>query len=299
MRKTVAVIIPTFNRPNTLKKVIDSYINQKYINELIIIDDGSYKKYDEVNNYIRSKLKDKEINYIYKKNNKNMGAGFCRNEGLRIAKSNFILWGEDDLFLGHDYISVLLSKIDKKTAICGSIYYGLDVDMNFTDEKKIISQQKIKKNRVFNYKLFEGYYRLDTKKDIRIPFGHAIIMAPKTIYEKIEYYEGYMVNGYREESDAQIQMLKRGIKIIYTSDTSCYHLSGDVIEKGGQHTSSFFKQEIFKIINNYIFLKRHHQFLNDEFSLNRSFMKSNWLYLKYIIKKNIKGILKRFVIKNG
>ncbi len=42
MRKKVSVIIPTYNREATLKRAVESVLNQTYTDfELIIVDDGS------------------------------------------------------------------------------------------------------------------------------------------------------------------------------------------------------------------------------------------------------------------
>ena len=38
---TVSIVIPTYNRRHTLVKVIDSYLCQKYVKEIIFVNDGS------------------------------------------------------------------------------------------------------------------------------------------------------------------------------------------------------------------------------------------------------------------
>ena len=42
MKRKVSVIIPTYNREATLKRAVESVLNQTYTDfELIIVDDGS------------------------------------------------------------------------------------------------------------------------------------------------------------------------------------------------------------------------------------------------------------------
>ncbi|PKB53322.1 hypothetical protein CRH03_22880 [Clostridium sp. HMb25] len=119
----VSIIIPTCNRPKTLLKVIDSYLCQEHIRELIIVNDGSTLSYDEVISVIRDKAARKNIDVIYLKNEVKMGAGATRNIGLAKARAEYILWGEDDLQLRYDYVKTLLKKQPQKQICFGTIIY--------------------------------------------------------------------------------------------------------------------------------------------------------------------------------
>gem|GEM_PF-1721623 len=295
-----SIIIPTYDRPNTLKKVIDSYINQTGIGELIIIDDNSIKSYSEINRYIKKKLYNKKINYIYHKNNKNMGAAYCRNKGVELANYGYILWGEDDAFLSNEYLKVLIEKVkneltlkNKRSIYFGSIYYGITPFSTSQEKNQIIKNQQNTNKPIFDYDLFEGYYRKNIKSDLDVPFGHSLLLAPKEAYSGIGYFENYKVNGYREESDAQVLMVKNGYRIIYTSDTQCYHLPGSEIENGGQHKSSKIKQELYKIINTAIFYDRHYSFLKRNYHLKKSKFVLKIIFSKKIISFVIKKIYKK------
>ena len=86
----ISVIIPMYNAQNTIIKAIESVFNQKcnYNIEIIIINDGSL---DESVNI----LKDYLLNHKHKSSvkiisKKNGGVSSARNEGLRIAKGEFI-----------------------------------------------------------------------------------------------------------------------------------------------------------------------------------------------------------------
>lgn len=296
MNVEVSIIIPTYNRPNTIRDVIMSYVNQEYLNEIIIIDDCSEKSYDEFNKFMNKICKEKNICYKYIKNDKKLGAAGARNKGLEVCNSEYILWGEDDLYLSENYTKVLGDKIDDKTILCGSIYYGFSNNITI-DEIEMIKRNSLKDNDIlFDFKTMECSYRKKEDKDVIIPFGHAIIMVPKNAYRNLRYFEEYKVNGYREETDIQILMLKNGYEIKYTSETECYHLSPDYIEKGGQHSTNKFIWEIFAVYNNCIFLNRHYDFLKEKFNINKSktYMKVNFLF--YRVKFRVKNLIKKFKI---
>jgi glycosyltransferase involved in cell wall biosynthesis len=285
----VSIIIPTFNRPDDLACVLPYYINQNEVLEIIIVDDGSDLSYEKVISKYRNP---NGISIVYHKNEHNLGAGASRNVGLNLAVGKYILWGEDDAFIADDYVSTLKSKIYDKEIVLGSIYYGIHPTMSESERQSIIQMQQKSGKALFDYKLMEGYYRLKTDEDIRIPWGHALLMAKKEAYDNVAYYEGYKVNGYREETDAQIQMAEHGYNIIYTSDTCCYHFPAHN-SSGGQHSSKILKFEFYKIINNNIFLDRHYSFLHTEYPFTQSKLFYKFRFAYHILSSLSKRALNK------
>lgn len=87
----VAVIMPCYNAKKTIKRAINSVLNQTYLNfELIIIDDHS----SDNTTLMISEYTDKRIKLI--KNKKNFGVAFTRNIGLKHSSSQYIAFIDDD-----------------------------------------------------------------------------------------------------------------------------------------------------------------------------------------------------------
>jgi glycosyltransferase involved in cell wall biosynthesis len=87
----VSVIIPTYNRPDYLKKAIQTVLNQTYDNlEIIIVDDASTT---DTMNVINS-FNDERIIYI--RNDKQSGAPVSRNNGIKKANGTCIAFLDDD-----------------------------------------------------------------------------------------------------------------------------------------------------------------------------------------------------------
>ena len=95
--KLVSVIIPTYNRSSFLKEAIQSVLNQSYNNfEIIVIDDGSE---DETEKVIQS-FNDSRIKYL--KREHTGSPAFIRNQGMKIAKGEYIAFlDSDDLWFPH------------------------------------------------------------------------------------------------------------------------------------------------------------------------------------------------------
>ena len=88
----ISVITSTFNRSKRLKKTIDSVLNQEFKDfELIIVDDCST---DDTKKVIES-YNDDRIVPIYREENHGHD-GKPKNEGLKIAKGEYITFLDDD-----------------------------------------------------------------------------------------------------------------------------------------------------------------------------------------------------------
>jgi len=87
---SVSIILPVFNGEKFIKKAIESVLNQSLNDfELIIINDGST---DSTADIINS-FEDNRIRII---NQNNEGPGNARNNGLKIASGDYIMFLDAD-----------------------------------------------------------------------------------------------------------------------------------------------------------------------------------------------------------
>lgn len=96
----ISVIIPCYNHGQYIDDAISSveqYKGNDY--EIIIVNDGST---DEHTNMHLSELKDRGYNVIFQEN---QGLGKTRNNGIKIAKGEYILPLDADNRISPDYIS--------------------------------------------------------------------------------------------------------------------------------------------------------------------------------------------------
>ena len=99
----ITVIIPIYNAENSLKKCIDSIINQEYTEwKLILVDDGSTDSSGMLCNEY-SEIYD-NISVIHKENG---GVSSARNAGMRQVNTKYFVFVDSDDYVDKDYLSVL------------------------------------------------------------------------------------------------------------------------------------------------------------------------------------------------
>ena len=91
MNEKISVIIPAYNRENTIVKCVESVLAQSYENlEVLVVDDGST---DKTKNKVLS-IKDPRVQYL--SYGKNRGACYARNYGVDHSTGLFIAFQDSD-----------------------------------------------------------------------------------------------------------------------------------------------------------------------------------------------------------
>lgn len=121
----VSVIIPSYNREKTIKRAVESVLNQTYKDiEVIVVDDCSSDKTIE----ILTSIKDKRFSYY--KLDKNSGACVARNLGIEKAKGEFIAFQDSDDEWLSDKLEKQMKAFDNK-----------DIDVVFCPFNKVSNEK--------------------------------------------------------------------------------------------------------------------------------------------------------------
>ena len=101
-----SLIIPVFNRPLEVDELLASLLLQSYTNfEVIIIEDGSTIKCDQIIAKYQPKLK---IKYYYKSNS---GPGLSRNYGANKSKNEYYIFCDSDCIFPPEYFYEVQKKL--------------------------------------------------------------------------------------------------------------------------------------------------------------------------------------------
>ena len=145
MTPKISVIMPYYRKRQYILKAIKSVLSQSYKNfEIIII-------YDDIDlndlNYLKKLFKkNNKIKFIV--NNKNIGAGFSRNRGIKISKGAYIAFLDSDDYWHKDKLKLQLNfMINKKLLISHTNFFIID------KKSKIIGKFSPKKFITYKYLL--------------------------------------------------------------------------------------------------------------------------------------------------
>lgn len=128
----VSIVIPVFNVENFLKDCIDSCVDQKY-SEVILVDDGSTDSSTEI---CMEYVELPNVKYIRQENG---GLSAARNTGLIHATGEYILFVDSDDMLITNTVETLLVIIDNNSY--DLLFFNHEIIEENTSSKSVINNE--------------------------------------------------------------------------------------------------------------------------------------------------------------
>ena len=148
-KELFSVVIPAYNREKTIERSIRSVLNQTYDRiELLIIDDGSE---DRTRTIVEPFLSDFRVHYAYQNNG---GAQRARNNGLRMAKGEYIMFLDSDDEILPDCLKKMISCFQKDNEV-GAVYCLTGLRNN--DGDLTLARTDYLSGKVYKEVLEQGY----------------------------------------------------------------------------------------------------------------------------------------------
>jgi GT2 family glycosyltransferase len=95
----ISIIVPVFNRVESLELTLIGFMQQSYKNfEIIIVNDGGIATIEDVVNKFKN---DMDIKYIYQQH---LGRAATRNRALGIASGEYLIFNDDDRIPSRDFL---------------------------------------------------------------------------------------------------------------------------------------------------------------------------------------------------
>lgn len=229
----ITMVIPTRNRAHTLRIVAESFFSQELVTEIIFVNDGGTDETAEV-------IADIGKNYPLVKasvytNPTRTGASQARNVGAGMASNDYILFCDDDQYLESGYAKTCLNKLKEYNAgaVAGRLVYMRDGETREGALKRF--GNGMRRTSLMHYTICETINGATFEGDKKVPFTHAIILTRKDLLLQFPFDSYYATgNGYREETDYQMNLFVNGYDIYVTNDTHTVHLPFSQVKTGGQ-----------------------------------------------------------------
>ena len=254
----ISVIIPTYNRKETLKRAIQSVLMQSYTPyEIIVIDDGS-------DDGTKEWLKDNypNVKYIYQMNS---GVSSARNKGIKFARGDWIaLLDSDDEWLP--------SKLKDQ---------AYEIELNpaakFLHTNEIWIRNGVRVNQMKKHKKYGGYIFEKCLDMCRI--SPSSVLIKKDIFDEIGMFDETLK--VCEDYDLWLR---------FASKYPVHFLDQPLIKKYGGHSDQLSKvddgiesyriRSLKKIMNSNILNKKQKTITKDVL------VKKMYIYAKGLEKRN-------------
>lgn len=182
-KKLVSIIVPIYNVEKYIKTTVESLMAQNYKDiQIILVDDGSPDNSAKIIDDLSKK--DNRINIIHKKNG---GVSSARNEGLKVAKGDYIMFVDGDDWVEDNYVEYFVELIEKSNC---------DIAMNRNNFSKYNKKSKNNSYEITAEKAIEWIYLGKLFVAVWNKIYKSSIIKKNNIYfdETIWYGEGMLFN---------------------------------------------------------------------------------------------------------
>lgn len=218
--KVVSVIIPTYNRANMLCECVDSILKSTYKNlEIIIVDNSST---DGTLDILDQRYSTESRVCVLSLKENLMAAG-GRNEGIKLAKGDYLLFVDNDNIVYPNMIELLVKEMerDNKIGLVGPLsinkYSGDTIWLASGDYHFFSSRPKA----LYVEKKPED---IVLEKRYKTCYSPNIMMVSRQAIEAVGGFDRTYYAMY-EEADLGYRIKKAGFKEYIVTDARTHHLN--------------------------------------------------------------------------
>jgi glycosyltransferase involved in cell wall biosynthesis len=260
----VSVIIASFNRGHLVERFLPSYLRQRCA-EIIIID-------DELNNPVSLEAVERlqagaggcALRVI--RNKRPMGVQYNRRVGVEQSTQPFIYIGQDDSYVADGHIRNLYDYVRGGSADLAATtwVHTPELDGQTLEDRDYGLREVDSVEQLLSYFTFYFYGHTKPTRPIEVPWITDIGLMRREIAEG-GYDPGYRGNGYRVETDFQLNALSRGARMAFIPGPPAFHYKGELNSCGGIYDKKRLRQlvwyEFWVAVNTVRFLRKQRRTL--------------------------------------
>jgi glycosyltransferase involved in cell wall biosynthesis len=251
----ITLVVPTRNRAHTIRMVGESFYRQRVVTEIIFVDDGGSDDSHRVIADLAARFP--ETRTVVLRNERRMGAAYSRVRGYENATNDYVMYTDDDIYIAPGYAATCLAKMQSTGAAIVSGRRAVFKRADQTPEEAIAAfGNGLSALPPFRKLVCE--FREDARfdGDVEMPLTNPVIVTRKSLLQELSYDPFYSKgNGFREESDFQMNAFVNGHKILVTNDAHCVELSRQENNSGGNRVSHFARAFWNVYYTNYFYRK--------------------------------------------
>jgi glycosyltransferase involved in cell wall biosynthesis len=224
----IDVVMPTYNRAASIRKVVDSYFAQPELGSFIIVDDCST---DDTTAFAAELAKQYPGKVVYYRFEKKTTLPAVRNMGISLVTNEYVFMGEDDVLLPENHFKILIEKMREYDAaiIAGRRIYIREGE-SLEDAKNVADFDR---GPLFVHVPFEGYFERYVSAPQRVPYIHSNSLLRRAVFSSVLYDPWYGGNAFREELDFYLRAHDAGFPIWIIPDTLSYHMKNTSTNRSG------------------------------------------------------------------
>lgn len=263
-----SLIIGTLNRDKEIRYCLESLFNQSFNDyEIIVIDQSDNKRTEK---YIQ-RLERKNIKYIhvdYK------GLSKARNDGLMVAKGEYVCLIDDDANYNESYLDIANKYVSSDTILSGHI-------ISTKNNKPYVAYIETKNQKYLN------------QREVIRTCPSAGLVIPKRLFERIgDFDERFGVGakyGSGEETDILLRGMRVGYNVMYVNSMILRHPYPIKKEEISYTDEKMLKRA--KYLEGLGALIKKHSFELDNKSIMKTYYETKIkLYTKLLVSKEKKYI---------
>lgn len=248
----VSIIIPARNSEKTIDKCLKSLseLNHKNI-EIIIINDGSTDKTEQIINDFIENNKDLKIELIKKES---MGPSVARNVGIKNSRGEFVAFTDADCIVHKNWLDELLKVFKEDIVSVGGIQLSPEDESEFG---KNVNSFMGKVGFITDYMKYIKYKDDENFKPMEIEHNPTCnVMYRKDVFKKVGDFLENLWPGEDVELDYRIR--KKGYKIFFTPKAIVYHYRAGDFERYSKMMFNYGKVQAFLVMRYGFFRAIHY-----------------------------------------
>lgn len=236
----ISVVVPIYNKEETIHRCVDSISGQTYKNiEIILVDDGS-----KDNSLESCKELEKKRSNIFVYSQENKGVSAARNLGIKKSNGSILTFVDADDWLQSDMIEQMMARMKEDVDIVSCCCYAVTedriIDEHFFSGSFWAKSYDEKKKLYFQ--LFDTSYgqpQQEVYTGIGVPWAK---LYRKKLFEENELFFDERLS-HLEDNVLNLELFILANKVVYL-DTPLYFYSTD-------HIQTVLKKYNAKIVTSY------------------------------------------------